>query len=227
MVLKKHWPNVPIYGDIRKLTYEKLKEDGIANIDILTGGFPCQDISCAGKGKGITGSKSGLWQEYARLIDEIRPKYAIVENVAALLNNGFSRVLGDLAEIGYDAEWHCIPASTVGAPHRRDRIWIVACNTNSNSQNKVKEIQRGKASECNGIGSNDPLLFWDKSKPPFPGVENGFSGRVDQLKQLGNAVVPQIPYLIGRAIMELEETAPLRIGDIGKEEGWESIGKSR
>ena len=121
-VLRKHWPDVPIYEDVTQL-------DGRPHrgaVDIITGGFPCQDISLAGKGAGIDGERSGLWSHLARLIGEIRPAYAVLENVSALLGRGLDRVAGDLAEIGYDCEWHCIPASAVGAPHRRDRIWIVA-----------------------------------------------------------------------------------------------------
>ena len=98
----------------------------IRHSDVICGGFPCQDISTAGKGAGITGERSGLWKEYARIIGEVRPRYVIVENVAALLVRGMGRVLGDLSEIGYDTEWYSIRASDVGAPHRRDRIWIVA-----------------------------------------------------------------------------------------------------
>jgi DNA (cytosine-5)-methyltransferase 1 len=151
-VLRKHWPEVPCYEDVRTLSRTRLARDGIIDeladtegeqdrriqpggfqtntgtkgIDVICGGFPCQDISMAGKGAGIEGNRSGLWSEYARLIGELRPRCAIVENVAALLGRGLERVLGDLAALGYDAEWHCIPASAVGAPHRRDRIWIVA-----------------------------------------------------------------------------------------------------
>jgi DNA (cytosine-5)-methyltransferase 1 len=95
-------------------------------VDVLAGGFPCQDLSYAGKGAGIDGERSGLWGEYARLIRELRPRYVVVENVTALLARGMGRVLGDLAACGYDAEWDCIPAAAVGAPHRRDRVWIVA-----------------------------------------------------------------------------------------------------
>src|SRR5690606_13124048 len=94
--------------------------------DVVCGGFPCQDISNAGKRAGITGERSGLWRELVRAIRVVRPKYAIVENVAALLGRGMGTVLGDLAESGYDAEWDCIPASAVGAYHERDRLWIVA-----------------------------------------------------------------------------------------------------
>lgn len=95
-------------------------------VDVLCGGFPCQDLSVAGKGAGIEGARSGLWAEFARIIGELRPRYVIVENVPALLARGMGRVLGDLAACGYDAEWDCIPASALGAPHRRDRVWIVA-----------------------------------------------------------------------------------------------------
>ena len=125
-VLRKHWPHVRQYTDIKTLTAAQLTADGIT-VDVICGGFPCQNISTAGGGAGMgEGTRSGLWSEYARLIGELRPRYAIVENVSALLGRGLDRVLGDLAQIGYNAEWHCIPASAVGAPHRRDRVWVVA-----------------------------------------------------------------------------------------------------
>ena len=122
------WDGIPCQQET-KATGQRLCTDGtttVGPIDIITGGFPCQDISYAGKGAGIDGERSGLWSELARIIGEVRPRYAVLENVAALLSRGLDRVAGDLAEIGYDCEWHCIPASYVGAPHRRDRIWIVA-----------------------------------------------------------------------------------------------------
>ena len=123
-ILTRHWPSVPIFSDITTIHKEDLK--ALPTIDVIAGGFPCQDISVAGKQKGITAKRSGLWKEFARLINEIKPKYAIIENVANLRSTGLISVLQDLWEIGYDAEWHCIPASAFGAPHRRDRIWIVA-----------------------------------------------------------------------------------------------------
>src|SRR5690348_9062921 len=107
-VLTKHWPGVPCYTDVRQLTAERLAADGIVPA-VICGGFPCQDISQAGKRAGIEGERSGLWREFARLIGEIRPRVAIVENVAALLNRGLDAVLADLAALGFDAEWHCIP----------------------------------------------------------------------------------------------------------------------
>lgn len=125
-VLKRHWPEVPIYDDVRTLSADTLQRDGVWPIDVVAGGFPCQDLSFAGKRAGIKGERSGLWSEFARLIGEVRPRFAIMENVPGLLSAGHGRVLGDLAALGYDAVWDCVPASAVGAPHRRDRVWIVA-----------------------------------------------------------------------------------------------------
>src|SRR5215831_14699037 len=124
-ILRRHWPNVPIFDNVGTFHIAAIDYD-FPPINVICGGFPCQDISVAGKGAGIDGAQSGLWSQYARIIGEVRPRYVIVENVAALLGRGLERVLGDLAALGFNAEWHCIPASAVGAPHRRDRIWIVA-----------------------------------------------------------------------------------------------------
>jgi DNA (cytosine-5)-methyltransferase 1 len=118
-VLEKHWPHVRRYGDIKRLRYP-------SRVDVICGGFPCQDISQAGKRAGIDGTRSGLWREMARIVRAVRPRYVVVENVSALLARGLGRVLGDLAACGYDAEWDCIPAFAVGAPHRRDRVFLVA-----------------------------------------------------------------------------------------------------
>ena len=128
-VLHKHWPNVPIIEDVRNVT----KESVPGRIDCIIGGFPCQDISYAGKGAGIDydlseqeGTRSGLWWEYWRTIRELRPRYVVAENVSALTNRGLDIVLGSLAQIGYDAEWQIVSAASVGAPHIRERIFIVA-----------------------------------------------------------------------------------------------------
>ena len=121
-VLARHWPGVPIYGDIRAL-----KGGELPPVDVLCGGFPCQDVSSGGFRAGINdGTRSGLWLEYARLIGEMRPKYVIIENVRGLLSLGIDIVLGDLAGIGYDAEWEILPAAALGAPHHRERVFIVA-----------------------------------------------------------------------------------------------------
>jgi DNA-cytosine methyltransferase len=121
---KLRFPESIQLGDITKINTEDLKQHG--NKWIITGGFPCQDISIAGKGAGITGARSGLWFEYWRLIRGLRPKFAIMENVGALTFRGLDAVLGSLAEIGYNAEWQDIRASDMGAPHKRERIWIIA-----------------------------------------------------------------------------------------------------
>ena len=118
----KRFPDSIQLGDITKIDTSTLPKGEW----IITGGFPCQDISITGKGAGIHGERSGLWFEYWRLINDLRPRYAIMENVGMLVHRGLREVLGSLAEIGYDAEWQDIRASDVGAPHRRERIWIVA-----------------------------------------------------------------------------------------------------
>jgi DNA (cytosine-5)-methyltransferase 1 len=227
-VLSKHWPEVPQYDDIRTLSAERLAADGIG-VDAICGGFPCQDISVAGKGAGLAGERSGLWFEYARLIGELRPRFVIVENVAALLGRGIGDVLGGLAALGYDAEWHCIPASAVGAPHRRDRLWVVAY-ANDGCELAEPEIcagwnpivTRSKIVAYASRDASDGLReTWEITKilqigrhnsfgiqhqwaiePAVGRVAHGVPSRVDRLRSLGNAVVPQIPEMIGRAIIE-------------------------
>jgi DNA (cytosine-5)-methyltransferase 1 len=236
-VLAKHWPNVPCYHDVRELSAERLAADGIA-VDVICGGFPCQDISTAGKGAGLAGERSGLWSEIARLVGELRPRFVIVENVAALLGRGLGDVLGDLAALRYDAEWHCIPASAVGAPHRRDRVWIIGyANLHvgqqcaslaidyAAKQFNVKHGQSGSVANAISLGrqgqgqpflasSQAPIInreaidalascvgnIW-RVEPDVGRVANGIPDRSHRLKGLGNAVVPQIPELIGRAIL--------------------------
>lgn len=120
-ILQKHWPNVPKYGDIREVNGSFLSQ-----VDLIVGGFPCQDLSLAGKGVGIGGKRSGLWREFYRIICELRPRYVLVENVPALLSRGLNIVLGNLAAIGYDAEWEVLSACAFGAPHTRERLFILA-----------------------------------------------------------------------------------------------------
>jgi DNA (cytosine-5)-methyltransferase 1 len=243
-VLAKHWPGVPIYDDVRTLTADTLARDRIGPINVITGGFPCQDISVAGKRAGIAeGTRSGLWSEIVRLAGELRPDFIIVENVANLLNGPseqpgawFGRVLGDLAECGYDAEWENIPASALGAPHRRERVWIVAYANSSRFKQGNKALAGvtseqsdrssfyaedvAYASEKQREGRGEETLFriaglsvelgrggentqgrW-ATEPDVGRVAHGVPNRVDRLAALGNAVVPQIPELIGRAILE-------------------------
>ena len=249
-VLKKHWPNIPRYEDVRNVTKERLEADGIIP-NVICGGFPCQDLSTAGRQAGIDGEKSGLWKEYKRIISELRPDFAIVENVTNLLNgergSWFGRFLGDLAEIGYDAIWHSIPASELGAHHHRDRVWIVAypntslvegrrlssriqqeiANFNSRScdgdaceilaDTTCKRQQRqGESFKCintekikdrEAVESINGCIkeIW-KTEPELGRVVDGVSSKSHRhrLAVLGNAVIPQIPEMIDRAIMEHE-----------------------
>lgn len=210
-VLSNHWPEVPIYDDVRSLSAARLAADGI-EIDAICGGFPCQDVSGAGQRIGIEGARSGLWSEYSRLIRELRPKYAIIENVSDLLIRGLDVVLSDLAACGYDALWSCIPASAVGAPHIRDRVWIIAYPSSVGSEGHsvadegpaTKEFLIGRgliqgaahAREANG---------WPV-EPYICRVAYGVPARMDRLRQLGNAVVPEIPKIVGAAIHAYESS---------------------
>ena len=294
-VLAKHWPNVHRERDIRTAGRHNLER-----VDVICGGFPCQDISYAGLGAGLDGERSGLFFEAIRVVRELRPQIVVLENVAALLTRGLDRVLGTLAEIGYDAEWHCIPAAAVGAPHIRDRVFVIGADAyaaeygwrqrNEDSGRCREGI--GKREECRsggiredvadaeserksggsrvteeegprrrralvstGSGTDGRDQFGDNStrsgkhtghciasgtedvadanvstnvrsvtrailrtipkgvagmrnreqwstEPDVGRVAHGVSARVDRLRGLGNAVVPQVAEWIGRRIVE-------------------------
>lgn len=135
-VLRRHWPDVPIYEDVTTVEFPEA--------DIITGGFPCQDLSLAGRRAGITGKRSGLYREVVRALRMVRPRWALLENVAALLGNGMGRVLGDMAENRYDAEWDCISASDVGAPHGRDRVWIALADADQLKRSDGRDTDDGR-----------------------------------------------------------------------------------
>lgn len=202
-VLAKHWPEVPCYDDVRELSAARLVRDGVGNIDVICGGFPCQDVSSSGAKAGLAGQRSGLWFEYLRLIREIRPAYTIVENVSDLLSRGMGEVLGDLAEIGYDAEWHCIPASFFGLPQARERVWIVAYPDGGRRKGCAKRNLEGPLAV---FGNDDDRLAMGQrgagsARSWVRRADDGIPNRTHRLRSLGNAVVPQIPEAIGRAIM--------------------------
>jgi DNA (cytosine-5)-methyltransferase 1 len=224
-VLAKHWPGVPIYEDVRTLTADTLARDGIG-VDVICGGFPCQDISLAGAQGGLAGARSGLWSEIARLIGELRPRYVIVENVAALLSDGMGRVLGDLAALGFDAEWHCIQASQLCAPHDRDRVWIIAYPHevgrlfSGERTDREHEISLGREWHTSPPKSGwRDIQRWfgalvQDGYGPTPAAEtggmvDGVPDDLDRIASLGNAVVPQIPELLGRAILAAEAALPI------------------
>ena len=162
------------------------------------GGFPCQDISAAGRQKGLAGERSGLWFEMLRVISETKPEWAIIENVANLRSNGLATVLQGLWQIGYDAEWHIIPACSVGAPHKRERIWIIANRDGLRVERARTALEAAGIDKC--IRGN-----WPGTQPGAMRVDDGFSAEVhrNRIRQLGNAVVPQIPEMIGRAILSV------------------------
>jgi DNA (cytosine-5)-methyltransferase 1 len=120
-VLAKHWPGVPNHGDVRSI-----RRGSVEPVDVICGGFPCQDVSIAGSGRGLDGERSGLWTEFARIVGDLRPRFALVENVGALTSRGLAAILGDFAALGYVGEWHVIPACAIDAPHIRERCWIIA-----------------------------------------------------------------------------------------------------
>lgn len=202
-VLAKHWPNVRQYEDVRTLTADALQRDGIA-VDVICGGFPCQDVSLAGQRSGLTTDRSGLWSEYGRLIGEIRPRFVIVENTPGLLSLGMGDVLGKLAALRYDAIWDCFPACAAGAHHERDRVWIVAyphaarC-THAEGRTGSPKPKRRQVSTANAAGHG--LSRWP-AEPEMGRVVHGLSADVHAVAALGNAVVPQIPEMIGNAILQ-------------------------
>ncbi len=199
-VLAKHWPGVRCYEDVRLLSAERLSADEIS-VDVIAGGFPCQDISVAGKGAGLSGDQSGLWFEFLRLIGEIRPKYVIVENVANLLRRGFGDVLGGLAEAGYDAEWDCIPATFVGAPHNRDRLWLIAYP--KRDKQSRQEPCFGQIGRMGRVEQPSPWdTDWQTALSALRGMDDGLSRSVDRTDLMRNAVVPQVVEMLGRAILE-------------------------
>lgn len=216
-ILARHWPGIPIHGDITTLDFSKLPK-----VDMLTGGFPCQDISVAGRGAGIReGARSGLWFYFAKAIGILRPRYALIENVPALANRGLNIVLADLAEAGYDAEWINLSASLFAAPHPRERIFIIAYPRGLRStpvesvwgyedlQEKIRKVAarnktwsgwRSRVAPHNE--GNDRAV----AEARMDGVVYGLPEEVDRIKSLGNAVVPDCAEFIGEMIMEYDKT---------------------
>ena len=213
LVLKKHWPDVPIYDDVRELTYDKLKQEGIIEepartIALICGGFPCQPFSVAGERKGDQDDRH-LWPEYFRLIQEIRPRWVIGENVAGLINLGLDQVLSDLEGADYSCQTLIIPACALGAFHRRDRLWVVAHSKGLGWPTNTRQYENGDTPKTiiHRRHKLEPLCggeFPNTTNARTLRVAHGIPNRVDRLKQLGNAVVPQIVEQIGRAIMEIE-----------------------
>jgi DNA (cytosine-5)-methyltransferase 1 len=243
-VMKKNFPHIPNLGDIQKINGKSIEQ-----VDILVGGFPCQDVSYAGKGAGLAGKRSGLWKEYARLIGELKPRYVVAENVTALRTRGLDTVLKDLSAVGYDAEWHCIPAGSVGAPHRRDRIWVLAypnSDIDFNSQSRInaeesrleseqrQEINTsrelgGTSSSVRGVvlshSRYEEVKNMDEThfrralnrwsfEPGIHRMVDGVPYGMDRLRCVGNAIVPQVAYMIFKTIQLYENQKVSYVGNV-------------
>lgn len=217
-LLGKQFPDILLYDDVRTLTYEGLKADGLADIGIITAGFPCTDLSVAGRQEGIEAERSGLWSETARIIGEVRPRYFILENVTAILSGDDGRwlatILRDVAALGgYALEWHCLAASEFGYDHHRDRWWAIGYAElpiphadSTGLEGWAGEILR----ECEIERVARPRSPYCRTEWNEHGVEierdlrgnpHGLYRRSHRLKALGNAVVPAIPEALGRAIL--------------------------
>jgi DNA (cytosine-5)-methyltransferase 1 len=199
-VLRNHWPGTPIHGDITTFSTSK-------KYSVITGGFPCQDISVAGSGLGLEGSRSGLWSEFSRIIGESKPDFVLIENSSNLRNKGLEVVLQDLWKNGYDAEWYVLQAYQFGATHRRERIIIVAYPSGTRRERLVSDCDLETVGQ-RGLCSKETLLeiygnpFSDGScwpKPLIRRVDDGVPRRLDRLRLVGNSVyVPMIEFFAQR-----------------------------
>ena len=193
----------PIWSDVQ--TFDGRPWRGIAQV--VSGGFPCQDISSAGKGAGLDGERSGLWREMARIIGEVRPDHVLVENSPMLTLRGLGTVLGDLASMGFHAAWGVLAASEFGAPHRRERIWIVA-HTDAGLVRtpRAPEAQAGPANlHQHGIGEAGRVGSWWDVEPEPCSVVYGVAGVVDELRPFGNGQVPIVAAAAWRLLTHNEK----------------------
>lgn len=206
-VLAQHWPNVPCYNDVRRIYRYS------PPVDVLCGGFPCQSVSHNGHGL-VQADERWLWPEFARLIGELRPRYVLVENVAALVGRGLDEVLTDLAALRYDAEWDCIRASDAGAPHRRERLYLVAypecVGREEGPRVFTGEPSQDLPQQATWRGIPDRNADGALRLVPPPDVQrmaDGLPLGLDRLRATGNALIPQIAEWIGRRILEYERQA--------------------
>ena len=217
-VLRHHWPSIQIMDDVRKLNVPHDSVLMSMGIDVICGGYPCTGHSTAGKKEGFKDERSALWREYHRLAREIKPKYCIIENSANLRGTGLVELLKAFHEIGYNAEWSCLSGYSVGAPHQRERLYIVLWRAELPYCNPFRWWQADPKKEKATQGWWSKRLF--KRSPVFKQAskvvsrvlqfDDGVSKEVlnknkIKIEQLGNSLVPQIPELIGRAIVEHEQ----------------------
>ena len=220
-VLSKHWPEVTNHGDIKNINWETIEKP-----DVICGGYPCQPFSKTGKRKG-TDDPRHLWPWVKQAISQLRPRYAILENVRGHLSLGGTTVVGELTDIGYNCEWRLVSAASVEAPHLRERVFIVAYPNSSHAPNgrerenvprqdtgggddrsgserDTRQISMGSTGENTCVFATQPQprnINW-QTEPNVGRVADGIPSRVDRLKGLGNAVVPQVAELVGRLVVE-------------------------
>lgn len=208
-VLRKHWPDTPIYDDVTTLTKERMEADGIGTIDLIHGGYPCQPFSLAGDRKGAEDDRH-LWPEVKRLLASIRPRWFVGENVAGHITLGLDDVLSDLEDIGYTAQPIVLPACAVGALHRRDRVFILSYSNSerlpegafARSGEKMRKRTEQQFQRLLQAG-----LWSEVSSSDFSRESYGISRRMDkdQLRALGNAVMPAQIYPILASIKQIED----------------------
>lgn len=196
-VLAKHWSGTPNLGNVTTIDW-----DTTPRPDVICGGYPCQPFSLAGYRRGEQDERH-LWPYVHEAIGRLRPRYAVLENVRGHLTLGGTRVIADLANLGYCAEWHLVRASAFAAPHRRERLFIVAYPTGQYVENTVFDLMARESPQQLGRGTwaDAPGTPWEENQPALAGMDDGVPRRVDRVKALGNAVVPQVAEAIGRAIM--------------------------
>jgi len=197
-VLAKHWPQAERYEDVKTVGAGILDP-----VDVICGGFPCQDVSSAGKGAGLAGSRSGLWYEFARIVGELKPHWVVIENVASGARKWVDAVTAGMGQLGYGVLPVPLSASDVGAPHRRARVFLVCWRParDSHGHREPTLPEHGQASRVCGVANGPP--HWSAA-PEFRGVDDGVPNRVDRLHALGNAVVPQCAEVIGHIVQELD-----------------------
>ena len=182
----------PVWDDVR--TFDGRPWRGY--VDVVSGGFPCQDISAAGTGDGLDGERSGLWREMARIVSEVRPRYVFVENSPFLVGRGLVRVLADLATLGFDAQWGVVGAGDIGAPHERKRLWIVANANAELGQERGRGFgQQGERQVCGGDCGSVPQLdrrVWLEMAVQHARDDDGMAPRVERTQAIGNGQVPLV-----------------------------------
>jgi DNA (cytosine-5)-methyltransferase 1 len=202
-VLEKHWPSVPRFDDVRTVTGDTLRSAGIGRPTLVSGGFPCQPFSSAGLRRGAADDRF-LWPEMFRLVSELRPTWCLAENVAGFAGMGLEGCAADLESVGYEVRAFMVPACAVGAPHRRDRLFVVA-HAEHGRRPHGRDVARARGE---WQPAQEHGLREDVPEPGLRGVADGIPHRVDRLNALGNAVMPQQAYPFVQAIAEIETSAP-------------------